>query len=244
VILSTAQSPPPLHDVTLDYRSPAGERRGEVQAPGAGGPAALELPRVSIGEPQCWDVADVYRTEQVALPPALASQLDRNAFVVLRLACTLRPGDGARVDHARLTVVLRGADETAAEQPIAFDLHPMELYDESRRDVKVKLSPSLKFAGAEVSVGEVAVELAYDVIVPRITAGGSLESVFDWDMRRTDTYPLQGIRWFHAVLKVPHAARPVTADVEVSVDVATQRGLFRGTLREQDRRLLSRVICP
>jgi hypothetical protein len=198
---------------------------------------------VTIGEPQVWNVADVYRAEGRAMPAGLQLLMSDARFFLIRMACTLRTKPPASLQRVRFAVTLIAADENAPA-PVAFDLHPAEIYDETNRTLHVKLAPSLKFAGAEAAIGEAAFDLHYTELLPVVTCGGALESSFDWDMRPTPQHPLLGTRWFHAVVKIPDESGPVDAALRLHADVATPRGRFRAALRSEDRAALARRrIC-
>lgn len=207
--------------------------------------AGYEPPTVTIGEPVWWNVAEVYREEGKPLPTMISLLLRNADFFLAQLACSLRPGhsNNTRVEWARFAVYLRPRN-TAASNPIALDLYPFEVYDKAQRDVQIRLAPMLKFVeAAEASLGEVALELKYNKLIPVITAAGAQESNFSWDLQETKEHPLRGARFFHALVKRPHGAGGVRASFEVVADVVTPHGVLQSALREQVAANLSRVIC-
>lgn len=233
-----------LYEGPLEFSKTATERLGmEYGESTRREITEYEHPVVTIGEPVWWNVAQVYREEGKPLPASISLLLRDADFFVVRLACSFRLGRDTRVEWARFSAYLRPRN-TAAPQPIAFDLHPLEVYDKVQRDVHVAVSPSLKFAQAtEVSLGEVALQIQYNELVPVITAAGAQESSFSWDIRETKEHPLRGARWFHALVKHPHGAEGVRATFEVAADVVTPRGVLQSALREKEAANLSRPIC-
>jgi len=233
-----------LYEGTLEFSETATERLVKHYGePTRKELAGYERTIVTIGEPVWWNVAEVYREEGKPLPAAISLLLRDADFFVVQLACSFRLGRDTRVAWARLAAYLR-PHNIGAPNPIAFDLHPLEVYDAVRRDVRIAVSPSLKFAEtAEASLGEVALELKYNELIPVITAAGAQESHFSWDLRETKEHPLRGARWFHALVKHPHGAEGVRAAFEVTADVMTRRGLLQAGLREKETANLSRVIC-
>lgn len=205
--------------------------------------AGYERPIVTIGEPVWWNVAEVYREEGKPLPATISLLLRDADFFLVQLACSFRLGRDTRVEWARFAAYLRPRN-AAASNPLAFDLHPLEVYDQVARDVRVRVSPTLKFVeAAEASLGEVALELKYNELIPVITAAGAQESNFSWDLRETKEHPLRGARYFHALVKRPHGAEGVRASFEVAADVVTPRGLLQAVLHKKEAASLSRVIC-
>ena len=194
----------------------------------------------TIGEPQWWDIAKLYPADKV--PEEMKQQLGRADFFLVQLACSLRPEPDQHVEWARFSVSL-SPKRVGVSDPIAIDLHPMELYDEMEKNIKWTLSPKLKFEKVEGSIGEYTTEIKYTQLVPVITAAGALESLFSWDMKQTQGHPLCGARWFHAVVKRPKGADGVQARFNVVADVVTEGRLFRFGTKEEAKMQASRLIC-
>lgn len=204
--------------------------------------ANWDRPIVTIGEPVWWSVAQIYQAEGKLPPSTLGLQLREADLFLLQMACSFRPSRHGRIEWARFGVYMRSRN-TAASKPITLDLHPMEVYDESRRDVHVSISPSLKFVETvEASLGEVAIQLQYSELLPVMTAAGAQESNFSWDMRETREHPLRGVRIFHALVKCPHGVRGVRTSFEVAADVVTPRGLLQAAVHDKNATHLSRLI--
>ena len=106
------------------------ERRMEVVRGGA----KLPVPVVTLGQPQWWSLADLAQEKGEALPAELSLLLRDADFYLLLLACSFRPERGSQVEHARFTAYLR--PKVGQESPIAFDLYPREIYDETKTDVQ------------------------------------------------------------------------------------------------------------
>jgi hypothetical protein len=202
-----------------------------------------ERPLITVGEPQYWNVARVYKDEAKPTPAVMRQMLADSDFFLVRFACSFNLKTSMNVDWARFEVALSSRRPETA-QPICFDLYPMEVYEEQQREVSVKISPSLKFADTvEASLGEAALEVKYNKLVPVITALGIQEPIFSWEMRQTGEYPVRGARWFTALLKVPRDAQGVDCAINIVLHVATPRRLFLGSVRQQDQAKLRRVIC-
>jgi hypothetical protein len=194
----------------------------------------------TIGDPQWWNVQELF--PQGKIPKEITRQLDEADFFLVQLACSLHLNPDQTVEWARFSAAMSSLSPTAQE-PIAIDLHPMELYDEISTEIKWSLSPKLKFEKVEGSIGEISSEIKYSRLVPVVTAAGALESRFSWDMEETDKYPLRGARWFHAVIKRPKGAEGVQANFSVTAKVRTKGGLFRAATREEAKERAQKVIC-
>jgi hypothetical protein len=66
--------------------------------------------------------------------------------------------------------------KASQENPVAFDLYPREIYDETKTDVKLSIAPSLKFAGVALSPGEAVTTIELRKLEPVIIGYGVLES--------------------------------------------------------------------
>lgn len=204
--------------------------------------AGWDRPVVTIGEPIWWNIGQIYQAEGKLPPSALGLQLREADLFLLQMACSFRPSRHGRIEWARFGVYMRPRNTTASN-PITLDLHPLEIYDKLQRDVRVSVSPSLKFVeSVEASLGEVAIQLQYTELLPVMTAVGAQESNFSWDMRETREYPLRGVRIFHALIKCPQDARGVRTSFEVAADVITPRGLLQAAVHDKDATHLSRLI--
>jgi hypothetical protein len=196
---------------------PIATRGGREQAY----PLPHDLPRVSIGRPEIWRLEEVY--ESTDLPLAIRTKLAEAEFRFVRLSCSFRPPrDDVRIEWARFTVQL--LTDGDGRQPIAFDLHPMEVTREARRNVKVTLSPTIKFREVEVGLGSVEFGFEYPELQPVITGSGAGESVPSWDYEAQPGLRLQGSKWMHLLVRAPKDMRAANARLELVADVS-HRGI-------------------
>lgn len=201
-------------------------------------------PVVTIGTAEWWDIVAVYEAEACELSGLISTRLDEFSFFLARLAVSFRLPDRVVVDRARLSVQLEPA-VTGAGQPLAMELHPLEVLEERTTNVNVEISPSLKFVGVEASIGSVALTVAYDELIPAVSAAGAQEATFQWDLRSTEHHPLRGVKFFHAIVQVPRDAQAAVATLSISADVITPGGfLYRGSVRREDRPRLVQRIGP
>jgi hypothetical protein len=179
------------------------------------------LPHVSIGTPDVWRLEDLYLPS--AISRAMRAKLDEADFHFVRLCCSFRPlRDEVRIEWARFTVRL--LPDGAGRQPIVFDLHPIEVTQEVRRNVKVTLSPTIKFHEVEASVGGVEFGFEYPELQPVVSGTGAGESEPSWDYEAQRGLRLQGSKWMHLLLQAPRGMRPAMARLELTADVV-HRGI-------------------
>jgi hypothetical protein len=173
-----------------------------------------ELPVVSIGQPESWRLADLF---QDGLPPMLEASREHE-FRLVRLACSFRPrrrGEG--IEWARFSVQMLPDD--AGNQPVAFDLHPLEQVQEVKRNLKVSLSPSLKFKEVEGSLGSLETGLEYGELQPTVSGSGIGETTPSWDFEATRGVQVVGTRCMHLIARAPRGMHAARAALEITADV-------------------------
>lgn len=206
-----------LYDGPLEPVEDAARRRKSAVAD-------LDTLKVTIGQPIGWSVSDAYHRDGKALPGDLSSLLGADDAVVVAFACTFRLPPNATVEFAEFSVKLSVESGVA---PIAFDLFPLQVTREVRRNVRVALAPSLKFSElVEVSPGEVALELGYDQIVPTIEALGVREAEFGWRLKRSKAQALAATSAFHAVVRLGHGTAKVSGTCDLQADVRQGRRMW------------------
>jgi hypothetical protein len=175
-----------------------------------------DLPVVSIGQPQVWTLPEVYPPDK--MPHPLRARLDEADFYLVRFPCSFRPvRRESEVEWARFRVRLPPDGE--ARQPIAFDLHPLRVTQEVKRNVKVTLGPSLKFQEIEAKIGEVAFGFEYPELQPLISAAGAGETEPSWDYEEAKGVTVQGSKWMHLLARAPKGMEVVRAILDLAADV-------------------------
>jgi hypothetical protein len=173
-----------------------------------------ELPVVKIGRPESWRLVDLFHD---GLPPLLEASHDHE-FRLIRLACSFRPRQrGEGIEWARFSVQILPDD--AGNQPVAFDLHPLEQVREVKRNLKVTLSPSLKFKEVEGSLGSLETGLQYDELQPTVSGSGIGETTPSWDFEATRGVDVIGTRVMHLITRAPRGMSAARAALEITADV-------------------------
>lgn len=180
------------------------------------------MPVVSIGQAETWTLQDFYSPSK--LPRPIRTKLSQADFYVVRLSCSFRPvHEESRVEWARFRAALLPHSSTGG-QPIAFDLYPQQVVQEVKRQIKVTLSPSLKFRELEASLGSAQFGFEYTELIPLVSA--AIGASFDpsWDYRAGPGQEVQGTKWMHLLVKAPKGMASGRALLELEADV-----LVRGT---------------
>jgi len=174
------------------------------------------LPIVSIGRPEVWNLVDLYPSNK--LPVTVRTKLAEAKFYLVRLSCSFRPArDRTRIDWARLTVSLQ--PDATGQVANAFDLHPLLVSQEVKRNLKVSLSPTLKFQEVEAGIGELGFGFEYTEIQPTISASGAGESEPAWDFSAAAGAHVQGSKWMHLLLKMSTEMTACDANLHLTADV-------------------------
>jgi hypothetical protein len=203
-------------------------------------------PVVTLGQPQWWNLAHLAREKGETLPAELSLLLRDADFCLLWLACSFHPERDSEVTWARFNVYLR--PKTGQDDPIAFDLYPREIYDETKTDLKVSIGPSLKFAafeGATVEgkLGEVVTTIEFRKLEPVVVGYGLLQPNPGWDFEKHKDQPLRGIKSGYLIVKKPHSAEAVRLTLDIAADVVTKHGLLSARVTEKDQAHLTQVVC-
>lgn len=165
--------------------------------------AALGLPVVSIGKPRLVRKLNSASGDQ---------------YCIVQFACSFRPVyEQSRIEWARFVVEFL-SDGNGKNVSIA-DLHPLLVTIEHKREVKVVLRPSLKFAEVEGELGEGVLGWTYPELRPTITANGLNESVASWDFETDRGSFIQGSKHMYSLLKVPLDVRRVQARLDLVADL-------------------------
>jgi len=204
----------PVSDDALAQSARDWQSRGVKGAPSE---VLRNLPVVSIGQPNHWPLQDFYAPGK--LPRSIGTMLSQADFYLVRLSCSFRPvHQESQVEWARFRAALLPHSSTGA-QPIAFDIYPQQVMQEVKRQVKVTLSPSLKFQELEASLGSAEFGFEYTELIPQVSA--AIGSSFDpsWDYMAGPGQEVQGTKWMHLLVKAPKGMTSGRALLDLEADV-------------------------
>ena len=190
------------------------------------------LPIVSIGQPEKWNLTELYKPDPI--PRSLQVKLDEANFYLVRLSCSFRPRrNEIQISQARFIAEL--LPDRHHNQPIAFDLHPLAVNQEVKRNFTVTINPSLKFKEIEGSLGSTDFGIEYPELQPTIVAAGVGERRPSWDYRKAKGIGIQGSKFMHLLLKVPKNMRKVRAKLKLTADLEVGGNWLTGLcLRNQN----------
>lgn len=235
-IITPTEIKRPLYEGRMEFTLGDLERKGhksiEPQSPG---------PVVTLGQPQWWNLVHLAREKGATLPAEMSLLLHDADFYLLLLACSFRPEPGSHIEWARFTAYLQ--PKAGQENPIAFDMYPREIYDETRTDVKVNIAPRLEFAGFGVSPGEAITTIKFRRIEPVIIGFGALGSGPSWDFKKHKNHPLLGNKFGYLIVKKPRGVEAVRLILDIAANVVTQHGRLRARFTEKDRAHRTQVVC-
>nr|BFE73729.1 hypothetical protein GCM10020092_070300 [Actinoplanes digitatis] len=181
------------------------------------GAAPRNLPVVSIGRPEVWNVVDFFDSRRAAdadAREAVGGQLLPGAAGLLVPARrTTAPRSTGRGSRCRCSATRLGLI------PSAFDLHPLFVTQEVKRNVTVSLAPTLKFLEVEAGIGAVGFGFEYQEIQPVISASGAGESEPAWDFQAVKGTHVYGSKWMHLLVRASPAMTTCHARLELSADV-------------------------
>lgn len=197
-------------------------------------------PAVTIGRPQCWDLAELMTTRGDELPAEMRLLEDASDFRLLQFACSFRPRRGTKIGWARFEIGLR---VPGPEPVVAWDIFPREVTTRIERDVKLAIKPSLKLAGVEASVGSLSTDISMAKVEPTVIAYGLMESNPAWDFTEHPQVPLVGSRFGYVVAQKPKRSGALTTELRIAAEVTNRGGVFRAALRTEEGDRLSVVVC-
>ncbi|MPM59318.1 hypothetical protein SDC9_106158 [bioreactor metagenome] len=181
------------------------------------------LPIISIGKPESWEITSLYGPEKI--PTAIQSKLKDSDFYLVRLCCSFRSSKNENsVDWARFVINLHS--DAQRRQPIAYDLYPMMITNEVTKNVKLTLSPTLKFKEIEGNIGSIEFGLEYMEIQPIISAAGVNESMPNWDYKKVLGAGIQGSKFMYMLMEAPKGMKPIKASLYLQANVKIQDHIF------------------
>lgn len=203
-------------------------------------------PVVTLGQPQCWNLADLTSRKGGSLPAEIDLSLREADFYLLQLTYSLLPQRDAHVTWSRFDVYLEPL--SGLNVPLAFDLYPREIYDEIKGDWKVVIEPSLSFAafeGAKVEgkLGQVLTTINYRKLEPVVVAYGLLQPHCGWDYQRSHQNPLLGIQVGYIIVKKPHEAGSVRVIMDVRSEISSPTGRFGFRVKKTGSAQQMAVVC-
>lgn len=200
------------------------------------------MPEIKIGQPEPWALQDFFSAGK--LPRPIRAKLNQADFYVIRLSCSFLPRHKeSSIEWARFRVTLLPHTSTGA-QPIAFDLYPQQVIQEVKRQIKVTLSPTLKFQEVEANPGSAEFGFEYTEQIPSISAsiGSSVDP--SWDYRTVPGQEVQGTKWMYLLVKAPKGQRSGQALLDLEADVLVRGLRLPVTIWRRQEQTAPQLVVP
>ena len=185
---------------------------------------------VQVGRPQVFSLLELYELENVGVPAAIQSLSKDYDFFLAELACSLSPKKNDEFVNLKFKIDLGwiGNDGSmeSLDQPIAYDLYPVQVFEEVKEKRSIGINPSLKFKSIELGSGGFLAEIAFTRLVPITTDSGLLCPSVVWSFERTKNRKLLGIRRMYLLIKAPKLDQPVVGRIRVFGEIERDRWLF------------------
>jgi hypothetical protein len=203
--------------------------------------AKKNLPVVSVGMPQWWDLTQLEHDGKQVLSSEISLLVRDAKIYLLQVACSFRPAPKSQIEWSRFNLYLR--TKAGKEPVIALDLYPREIINHKMGEVNLSFSPSLKFQEVEGKVGEISSKIEYKSIEPIVIGYGALESTPNWDYYKHKDFPIQGTRFSYLLIKRPIKAEGVRLSLNLTAEVSIPGGVFSAKIKGSDSGHLSKLVC-
>jgi hypothetical protein len=180
-----------------------------------------QLPEVSIGKPECWNLVDLY--EEV--PPEITLRLREANFFVVKLFCSFRPPQGMQISKAEYRVEL--LSEPANSNPTVYDLFPLRVEHEIRETQKMGFNPEFKLGEAfKLSTTTIETGIEYSFLEPIVYADGLGENIARWTYQKNKQTSILGSRKMILVIKASNQINQIKVRLSVSADIVFQGNIL------------------
>lgn len=200
-----------------------------------------DLPIVSIGKPFAWNLLDFKPNDNIS--PFVQSLLERANYHLIRFVCSFRTNnESAQIDWARF--IVKFLEDDLGNQSIVYDMHPLIVNHEVRRNTKVTISPEIKFEEIGLGIGGADFGFEYSELYPLIAASGIGETEVNWDYESAKGAGIVGSKLMYLLLRVPKGMRSVNAQLDVLADVKVQKKIFKVVLTRNKQEVSQRLTIP
>jgi hypothetical protein len=198
--------------------------------------------KILIGTPQARNVL-AHWPENDSLDPDIAAGRRDWDFFRVRLACSFVPARGCRFTWARVNAKLSTTGSLGSgAASIAFDLFPRDVTRERRFKRSFSITPSLKFAFAELGA-EASTETDAISYAPEMDAAGLLTTTPTWTFRSSDRSGLVGSRELFVLVKTPKGSK-VSGSFRVGAEIHSRLGPLPLKPKADDLPETTYVLAP
>lgn len=174
---------------------------------------------VQVGVPQVFPLLKIYEIEDVKIPADIQIMSDKYDFFLVELSCSFVPEKKSEFINLKFKVDLDLIDGKGSsgdrEKPIAYDMYPVEVFEEIQVTKTVGLNPILKFQEIEVGGGNFLKEIKFTRLIPIIAGAGMLCPSVAWSFDKTENRKLEGCRVMYLVIKAPKSDKTIAGRIKL-----------------------------
>jgi hypothetical protein len=175
---------------------------------------------VIAGKPISYNFLELCNEANVVVSPLVKPFVDSCDFYLVRLCCSFRSHSGTPHPFVMGRMEVTFSKVTDSEEPIVFDMFPIEVTDPMNVVKEVGISTELKFQNISASIGpNFKKVIEYTEITPIVTSFGKQTSVAGWEYLKSITgQNIRGNREGFIILMSPKGNKVrVTVDVKAHV---------------------------
>jgi hypothetical protein len=184
----------------------------------------IPAPQVALPKEflNCWSLALL--EDDPLLDAKVLSLLPHWEFYLMEIPCSMKPGNGTRIESAEIEVELKSSANVQA--PHVYRIIPEEVTDQTKETTEFGIDPSLEVKDtAKVSVGRWIKTVAMTNLKPRIT-GFWHEHGASWDLASNTAAGVVGTKTFYLVIQRPKNSAPCGLNLKAKAKVATRFGIL------------------
>lgn len=184
--------------------------------------------KVSVGKPIYYNLFPKNSFNKVGYPNEIINMLNNYDFHFVSLCCSFLPDSNCKFNWVRFGIELFSESESNSlieERPIAFDMYPDEILNETKLKKDLILTPKLKIGlniiDSDLKYGQSEEFIQYE---PQILGFGLRTSSVVWDFKKTKNKEIGGNQKdLFLIVKTPKKSKvkgkfEIGAELEVYLD--------------------------
>lgn len=169
---------------------------------------------VIAAKPQYFNLVELYNSSGLVIPPGIKQKLKTHGFYLLDLCCTFKSHTGSPHPFIWGKMFAKFTNVAGQEQPITFDICPLNVNDTTHIEKEFGLSASGNFIGSTLS-GQYKTLVEFEEITPIVRAYGKHTSEAWWEYEISESHSdIMGIHEGFIILMFP-----IDAQVKVTIEV-------------------------
>lgn len=188
------------------------------------------IDEVMVGRPQIFSLMEIYEIEKIKSPADIQIMSKEYDFYLVELACSFVPQKKSEIINLKFKVDLDllyvKSSSKHPERPIAYDMYPVEIFEEIQEKKSIGINPTLKFQEVKAGVGSFLREITFTRLIPIITGAGVLCPSVVWSFDKTENRKLEGVRRMYMVIKTPKSDMTIVGTIRIFGQINRGRFLF------------------